>query len=106
MTGRWSVPSAGSSCFLSLCRTIIREPYSGSQRIVWSSVRTLSEDVMANSTLQNLKDSAFVRTDPQLSVRIGKYILDLPREPFTVYDPTSGEGDFFCACAHPPSARY
>src|SRR5438552_1621186 len=94
-TGRWNTPSARSSCFLSLSHTSIREPYWGSQRMVWGSVMTHSEDVMANSTLQNLKDSAFVRTDPQLAVRIGKYILDLPREPFTVYDPTSGEGDFF-----------
>jgi Uncharacterised methyltransferase family (DUF6094) len=61
--------------------------------------------IMANSTLQNLKDSAFVRTDPVLAVRIGRYLLHLPDSAFNVYDPSSGEGDLLYACAHASAAR-
>jgi methylase of polypeptide subunit release factors len=60
---------------------------------------------MANSTLRNLKDSAFVRTDPLLSTRIGRTLLHLPPDPFSVWDPTCGTGSLFYACAHAPSAR-
>ena len=41
-------------------------------------------------TLINKKRSGFVRTPPNLAVLIGKNILALPEEEFTVYDPTSG----------------
>ncbi len=61
---------------------------------------------MANSTLQNLKQSAFVRTPPHLAERIGRALLAFPHEAFNIYDPTSGEGDFFSACAHVAHARY
>jgi hypothetical protein len=57
-------------------------------------------------TLVNKKRSGFVRTPPNLAVLIGKNILALPDEEFHVYDPTSGEGDFFYACAHARRARY
>src|SRR5947209_3062549 len=60
---------------------------------------------MANSTLQNLKDSAFVRTDPVLAVRIGRYLLHLPDSACNVYDPSSGELDLLYACAHVSAAR-
>lgn len=60
---------------------------------------------MAHGTLENLKHSAFVRTDPILAVLIGKHLLQLPQDPFSVYDPTSGEGDLFYACAHAKEAR-
>jgi len=61
---------------------------------------------MANSTLQNLKHSAFVRTPPTLAVRAGRFILSFPEASFNVFDPTSGEGDFFYACAHAAQAQY
>jgi hypothetical protein len=57
-------------------------------------------------TLINKQRSGFVRTPPSLAVLIGKNILALPDEEFHVYDPTSGEGDFFYACAHVRRARY
>ena len=57
-------------------------------------------------TLINKKRSGFVRTPQSLAVLIGKNILALPDEEFHVYDPTSGEGDFFYACAHAHRARY
>ena len=57
-------------------------------------------------TLINKKRSGFVRTPSNLAVLIGKNILALPDEEFHVYDPTSGEGDFFYACAHARRARY
>lgn len=60
---------------------------------------------MANSTLRNLKDSAFVRTDPLLSTRIGHTLLHLPSDPFSVWDPICGTGSLFYACAHTPWAR-
>ena len=60
---------------------------------------------MANSTLRNLKDSAFVRTDPLLATRIGRCLLQLPSEPFSVWDPTCGTGSLLSACAHAPWAR-
>jgi len=60
---------------------------------------------MANSTLRNLKDSAFVRTDPVLATRIGRTLLQLPSTPFSVWDPTCGTGSLFFACAHTPWAR-
>jgi len=63
------------------------------------------EDAMANSTLRNLKDSAFVRTDPMLATRIGRTLLQLPSTPCSVWDPTCGTGSLFYACAHTPWVR-
>ncbi len=60
---------------------------------------------MANGTLANLKDSSYVRTDPLLASRIGQNILHLPTDPFSVWDPSSGTGALFYACAHAPWAR-
>ncbi len=60
---------------------------------------------MANGRLANLKDSSYIRTDPLLAVRIGKNILHLPPDPFSVWDPSSGTGSLFYACAHTPWAR-
>ena len=57
-------------------------------------------------TLINKKRSGFVRTPQSLAVLIGKHILALPDEEFHVFDPTSGEGDFFYACAHARRVRY
>ena len=60
---------------------------------------------MANGTLINLRDSSYVRTDPLLAMRIGQHLLALPDEPFSVWDPSSGTGSFFYACAHTPWSR-
>src|SRR5712692_1017647 len=72
----------------------------------WCVTGDWKEEIMANSTLYNLKNSAFVRTPPDLAVRIGRNLLSLPEESFNVFDPTSGEGDFLYACAHVRSACY
>src|SRR5947207_12499556 len=69
-------------------------------------IRRIKNAMSTAGTLINKKRSGFVRTPPNLAVLIGKNILALPDEEFTVYDPTSGEGDFFYACAHARRARY
>ena len=60
---------------------------------------------MAVGRLETLKDSSYVRTDPLLASRIGQNILHLPKEPFSVLDPSSGTGSLFYACADTPWAH-
>jgi hypothetical protein len=60
---------------------------------------------MANSTLENLKKSGFVRTDPLLAIRAGKNLLRLPDGPFYAADWTCGSGALFYAVAHASDAQ-
>lgn len=60
---------------------------------------------MANGRLANLKESSFTRTDPVLATRIGRNILHLPTDPYSVWDPSSGTGSLFYTCAHTPWVR-
>ena len=59
---------------------------------------------MASGTLENLAHSAFVPTRLADAERICHNLLALPAAPYTVLDPTSGEGHLLVPFAANPRA--
>jgi len=60
---------------------------------------------MASGTLENLASSAFVPTRSVDAERICRNLLTLPAAPFSVLDPTSGEGHLLLPFASHPRAQ-
>lgn len=59
---------------------------------------------MASGTLENVSNSAFVRTPPMIVAQIAHNLLVFPAEPTTILDPTAGEGDLLAPFAELPGA--
>lgn len=54
---------------------------------------------MADGLHRNLLNEAFVRTPPSETRKIVRHLLRFPAGPFTVFDPTAGEGDLLAPFA-------